>query len=278
MGFKKRDVEKLLVDTGRECCICNTPHQVSAHHIVGGTDEIDNAISLCPNCHDVVHGSSAPGRTSRAYTPDELRQHREEKIRAVARRRLCAPMPAREDTPRLAVPQAGDAALEFGAPTATKTAIGTDSRGEQTVAFRLELTVTNPGPGTVRDAQVVHWTPGVVGHPVPAQLRPDTLHHGTSTRIAMAETVVAERPWGKNVLQCSTCRDRAQRSQIVKELVDQGTVLRYSCVCQVVADRGRSPLLAVRFAATYQDGTWSEPAIQQEEIAEQDVPAHVYLR
>jgi hypothetical protein len=54
-------------------------HHVQLHHIVpkgnGGDDSIENAIPLCPNCHNEVHGSHASGRTTRAYTPDELKLH-----------------------------------------------------------------------------------------------------------------------------------------------------------------------------------------------------------
>lgn len=91
MGFKNSEVEELLVATGRECSICPARHQVAVHHIVppnkGGTDDIANAIPLCPSCHDAVHGSSALGRTSRAYTPEELRGFRQAKVKAVAQRR-----------------------------------------------------------------------------------------------------------------------------------------------------------------------------------------------
>jgi len=86
MIFRKTEVEKLLADTGRMCCLCRTLHSVQVHHIVprneGGSDDIDNAISLCPNCHDEVHGRQhyVQGRTTRTYTPTELKLHRERTI------------------------------------------------------------------------------------------------------------------------------------------------------------------------------------------------------
>jgi hypothetical protein len=87
MAFKKADSEKLLSVTGRLCCICGKAHGVSLHHIIpkeeGGKDDIDNAIPLCPNCHDEVHGSGARGRTTRAYSAEELRLHRERTIELV---------------------------------------------------------------------------------------------------------------------------------------------------------------------------------------------------
>lgn len=87
MGFQKSDSEDLLAATGRRCCICGILHRVQLHHIIpkedGGTDEIDNAIPLCPNCHDEVHGSHASGKTTRIYTAGELRQHRRRTIKLV---------------------------------------------------------------------------------------------------------------------------------------------------------------------------------------------------
>ncbi len=86
MSFEQSEAEQLLADTGRMCCLCGTLHRVSLHHIQGkeegGTDDIDNAIPLCPNCHDEVHGRCgySPGRTTRTYTPSELRLHRQRTI------------------------------------------------------------------------------------------------------------------------------------------------------------------------------------------------------
>ena len=87
MSFKQDEVSKLLDDTGRRCCLCGRQPGVSVHHIIppdaGGSDEIDNAIPLCPNCHDEVHRRCAPGSTTRAITPDELRLHRERTMEQV---------------------------------------------------------------------------------------------------------------------------------------------------------------------------------------------------
>lgn len=71
------------------CAVCNRMHKVQVHHITpqadGGLDTYENAIPLCPNCHDEVHASYAPGRVSRLYTSDELHQHLE-RTKELARR------------------------------------------------------------------------------------------------------------------------------------------------------------------------------------------------
>jgi hypothetical protein len=87
MAFKQEEVEQLLADTGRRCCLCGTLHKVQVHHIVakdnGGSDDIDNAIPLCPNCHDEVHGRYTYGRSTRTYTSRELKLHRQRTIELV---------------------------------------------------------------------------------------------------------------------------------------------------------------------------------------------------
>jgi len=85
MSFDNREVEQLLVDCGRRCCICGRGHRVQVHHIVPGDDSIENGIPLCPNCHDEAHTEYSPGRTTRTYTPDELKLHRKRTMDLVRR-------------------------------------------------------------------------------------------------------------------------------------------------------------------------------------------------
>jgi hypothetical protein len=77
------------------CAICKGRHRVQLHHITpvseGGTDEINNAIPLCPNCHDEVHSPYTPGRVTRSYTESELRRHLAEAIRLAGREVDAAP-------------------------------------------------------------------------------------------------------------------------------------------------------------------------------------------
>lgn len=79
MAFDQSDVDRLLAETGRMCAVCGTLHHVQVHHIQpshqGGPDTYDNAIPLCPNCHNEVHSEYGKGRVSRMYTETELRQH-----------------------------------------------------------------------------------------------------------------------------------------------------------------------------------------------------------
>ena len=89
MAFKQCEIEQLLADTGRRCCLCDRLHGVQVHHIVpvegGGSDHVDNAIPLCPNCHSDVHLQSAHGVATKKYTVAELKLHRKRQISAVKR-------------------------------------------------------------------------------------------------------------------------------------------------------------------------------------------------
>ncbi|MFA6054722.1 MAG: HNH endonuclease signature motif containing protein [Thermodesulfovibrionales bacterium] len=80
MGFDKTEASQLLADCGRHCCICGDLHRVQVHHIVPGDDRIENGIPLCPPCHDEVHIDYSQGRTTRVYTPAELKMHRKRTI------------------------------------------------------------------------------------------------------------------------------------------------------------------------------------------------------
>lgn len=95
MAFNQNEVEKLLADTGRRCCLCGTLHKVQVHHITPlnerGTDDIDNAIPLCPNCHAEVHAGYGYGRTTRTYTASELKLHRQRTVELVRKESQWAP-------------------------------------------------------------------------------------------------------------------------------------------------------------------------------------------
>ncbi len=95
VGFAQSDIDDLLARTGRMCAVCNRLHGVQVHHIVprhqGGSDDLSNAIPLCPNCHDEVHAAYAPGRTTRVYSKRELRGHLERTIDLASRQARLVP-------------------------------------------------------------------------------------------------------------------------------------------------------------------------------------------
>lgn len=84
MGFDKKETDQLLADCGRRCCICGQLHRLQVHHIKpkdnGGTDDIENGIPLCPNCHDEVHTDYSSGKTTKIYSERELKLHRQRTI------------------------------------------------------------------------------------------------------------------------------------------------------------------------------------------------------
>lgn len=87
MSFSKITVENLLVSCRRCCCICHSfcGPNIEIHHIIplseGGTDDQDNGIPLCFNCHATVHMDSKSPK-GRKYTKSELLRHRTEWFRS----------------------------------------------------------------------------------------------------------------------------------------------------------------------------------------------------
>ena len=83
MAFSRAIKEKALVAAGRRCCLCTRFKGVrlEVHHIRpesgGGSNDFDNAIPLCFDCHaDVGHYNSDHPRGNR-YSYTELRRHRD---------------------------------------------------------------------------------------------------------------------------------------------------------------------------------------------------------
>ena len=91
MPIPQDHVDKLLADCGRRCCICRRfrPLHLQVHHIQpreeGGTNDPDNLIALCVTCHSSVHTKT---RMTRNFTVAELRQHRDNTVKAVRDGRL----------------------------------------------------------------------------------------------------------------------------------------------------------------------------------------------
>ena len=72
------------MDAARHCCVCHHSKgvKVEVHHIVpesqGGANEIENAITLCFDCHaDAGHYNPSHPRGTK-FSPNELRRHRDE--------------------------------------------------------------------------------------------------------------------------------------------------------------------------------------------------------
>ncbi|MEE3808578.1 HNH endonuclease [Lysinibacillus fusiformis] len=80
MAFSEEVCSEVLAKCARVCCICREfkPLHVQVHHIrekaEGGTDDLDNAIPLCIECHASVHTKS---KMTKNFTKRELKKTRE---------------------------------------------------------------------------------------------------------------------------------------------------------------------------------------------------------
>ncbi len=83
MSFPQDVKEKALVACGRCCCICHKfcGNNMEVHHIIqhadGGTDEFDNAIPLCLDCHAEVGQYNPRHPKGTKFTIGELKGHRD---------------------------------------------------------------------------------------------------------------------------------------------------------------------------------------------------------
>ncbi len=83
MPFPPDAKEDALVLCGRCCCICHKfcGTKIEVHHIreesEGGDDTIDNAISLCFDCHADMRSYDHKHPKGNKYTESELRRHRD---------------------------------------------------------------------------------------------------------------------------------------------------------------------------------------------------------
>ena len=89
MGFTKDIRTMALVASARHCCVCHRRKgvKVEVHHIIpeatSHDNSLDNAISLCFDCHcDAGHYNSRHPRGTK-FSPEELKRHREEWYRIV---------------------------------------------------------------------------------------------------------------------------------------------------------------------------------------------------
>lgn len=80
--FPRNQVAELLAHCHRRCCICHRfcGVKIETDHISqpkeGGTDEIENAIPVCFECHAEIHSYNPQHPRGRKYTAEELREHK----------------------------------------------------------------------------------------------------------------------------------------------------------------------------------------------------------
>jgi len=84
MPFPRPVRDEALVKSHRRCCVCHEfgGRSVNVHHIIqeadGGANTIDNAICLCLRCHAEAGHFNPRHPMGTKYSPDELRNHRDQ--------------------------------------------------------------------------------------------------------------------------------------------------------------------------------------------------------
>ena len=87
MSFPATDAAKLLVECKRHCCVCwrRCGFRMELHHIrprsEGGSDDIENAIPVCFDCHAEIESTGPRGRR---FTSGELKEHKRRWLKLVA--------------------------------------------------------------------------------------------------------------------------------------------------------------------------------------------------
>ena len=83
-GFKPKEVSKLLALCHRRCCICHRfcGTKMEIDHIYqkayDGTNNIDNAIPVCFECHAEIHSYNSKHPRGRKFRPEELIEHKKQ--------------------------------------------------------------------------------------------------------------------------------------------------------------------------------------------------------
>lgn len=84
MAFKQSEVAELLFKCHRRCCICHRfcGVKMETDHILpqaeGGTDQIENCLPVCFECHAEIHSYNDNHPRGRKFRPEELIGHREQ--------------------------------------------------------------------------------------------------------------------------------------------------------------------------------------------------------
>jgi len=90
--FNRNEIAALLASCHRRCCICHRfcGVKMEADPIVpraeGGDDSIANAIPVCFECHAEIRAYNPKHPRGRQYSPDELREHKEQWLGICSRR------------------------------------------------------------------------------------------------------------------------------------------------------------------------------------------------
>jgi hypothetical protein len=92
MAFKPSEVTDVLVRCHRRCCICHRycGIKIETDHIEpkaeGGSDDIDNCLPVCFECHAEIHSYNDNHPRGRKFRPEELRAHRDQWLAICASR------------------------------------------------------------------------------------------------------------------------------------------------------------------------------------------------
>lgn len=92
MAFSRNDVDALLVQCHRCCCICHRfcGVKIETDHITpkadNGPDTIDNAIPVCFECHAEIHSYNDRHPRGRKFRPEELQCHKEQWLKVCQER------------------------------------------------------------------------------------------------------------------------------------------------------------------------------------------------
>lgn len=84
MAFTRDEVSQLLARCHRRCCICHRfcGVKIETDHIIprddNGSDDIENAIPVCFECHAEIHSYNDQHPRGRKFLPEELRAHKEQ--------------------------------------------------------------------------------------------------------------------------------------------------------------------------------------------------------
>lgn len=83
-GFNLKEVSQLLAQCHRRCCICHRfcGTKMEIDHIIqkadGGTNDIDNALPVCFECHAEIHSYNDNHPRGRKFRPEELTEHKKQ--------------------------------------------------------------------------------------------------------------------------------------------------------------------------------------------------------